>query len=83
MNMDTISLILWIAGSVGAVAMWLAKTWVDSIQRDIKALENDNKYIKDVYFKKEEFREFKQDLWLRLDRFENALESKIKILTKE
>ena len=83
MNMDTISLILWISGSVGAVAMWLAKTWVDSIQRDIKALENDNKYIKDVYFKKEEFREFKQDLWLRLDRFENALESKIKILTKE
>ncbi len=58
--------------------MWLAKTWVDSILRQITSLDNEVKYIKEVYFKKEEFREFKQDLWLRLDKFEQLMEARLK-----
>ena len=63
--------------------MWLAKTWVDSIQGRLKTLDDEIKYIKEVYFKKEEFREFKADLWLRLDRFEIALEQRLKMLDKD
>lgn len=73
----------WIVAGIGGVAMWLAKTWVDSIQGRLKTLDDEIKYIKEVYFKKEEFREFKADLWLRLDRFEIALEQRLKMLDKD
>lgn len=77
------NIISWIVAGIGGVAMWLAKTWVDSIQSRLKALDDEIKYIKEVYFKKEEFREFKADLWLRLDRFEIALEQRLKMLDKD
>ena len=76
--MDNLTLIGWIVAGVGGIAMWLAKTWVDSILRQITSLDNEVKYIKEVYFKKEEFREFKQDLWLRLDKFEQLMEARLK-----
>lgn len=73
----------WIVAALGGVALWLAKTWVDSIQIRLRMLDEEVKYIKEVYFKKEEFREFKADLWQRLDRFENALEQRLKLFDKE
>jgi hypothetical protein len=76
--MDNLTLIGWIVAGVGGIAMWLAKTWVDAIQRQIGSLDNEIKYIKEVYFKKEEFREFKQDLWQRLDKFEQLMEARLK-----
>ncbi len=75
MNLEIIG---WIVAGVGGVAMWLGKSWLDTIKSDINSLNNEIKYVKEVYFKKEEFREFKQDLWQRLDRFEQIIEAKLK-----
>ena len=80
--MDT-QVIGWALGALGAIAMWLAKTWVDSMLKKIANIEQEISYIKEVYFKKEEFREFKHDLWQRLDRFESAIEMRLKTLDKE
>lgn len=36
--------------------------------------------VKDRYFKKEDFLEFKQELWKRLDRLEDDLKSRVEEL---
>lgn len=54
---------------LGGVLWFMRESYKDIKERQQKHEEELNK-VKDTYFKKEDFREFKEELWTRLDRME-------------
>lgn len=61
-----------------AVAMYFMKQAHDTTKEQLKEQRSDITHIKDTYFKKEEFREFKEELWTRFDKMEVAFERRLK-----
>ena len=49
----------------------------DALRERIKKVEDDMDRIKDTTVKKEDFREFKEELWLRLDKMELHFEKRM------
>lgn len=72
-----VNIIGWVLSGLGAIIMWLAKIKSDSLDSELKSLHADLNYVKEVYFKKEDFREFKAELWSRLDKMENSVETRL------
>ncbi len=67
----------WFVGGLVALVAWLGKTQINSLQKRINDQESKIEHIKETYFKKEDFKEFKQELWTRMDKMEIAMEAKI------
>jgi len=74
MNELIISLI--INGLLG-VAMYFMKQANDTNKEQLNSQRQDIQHIKDTYFKREEFRDFKDELWTRLDKMENTFELRL------
>lgn len=74
MNELIISLI--INGLLG-VAMYFMKQANDNNKEQLNNQRQDIQHIKDNYFKREEFRDFKDELWTRLDKMENTFERRL------
>lgn len=55
---------------VGGIVLWFMKKSYEEIKEDQKEQRVEMDRIKDTYFKKEDFREFKDELWTRLDKME-------------
>ena len=70
-------IIAWIINGLMGVIMWLGKVQLDTLQKRIDHLEDGDDYIKEYYFKKEDFKEFKQELYMKLDKMETSLENKL------
>lgn len=79
--MDQFLLSLVINGVLG-VAMFFMKQHTEGLKKQLDEHRDDIKHIKDYYFKREEFREFKDELWSRLDRMENSFERRVKEVVK-
>ncbi len=75
--MGITEIIGWIVSALLGIVMMLVKMQNDSIQRRIEILEDQIVEVKEEYFRKEDFREFKQELWARLDRMETSFESRL------
>jgi uncharacterized membrane-anchored protein YjiN (DUF445 family) len=67
----------WVVGGLIALVAWLGKMQINSLQKRINDQESKIEHIKETYFKKEDFKEFKQELWTRMDKMEIAMEAKI------
>jgi uncharacterized membrane protein YhiD involved in acid resistance len=67
----------WVVGGLVALVAWLGKMQINSLQKRINDQESKIEHIKETYFKKEDFKEFKQELWTRMDKMEIAMEAKI------
>lgn len=68
---------------VFGVGMYFMKSNHENIKERLAKTESAIDHIKDHYFKKEDFREFKEELWVRLDRMENSFESKLKLFNEK
>ena len=79
MNELIISLI--INGLLG-VSMYFMKQNGDAVKKQLDDQKDDIKHIKDNYFKREEFRDFKDELWVRLDKMENTFERRLHEVVK-
>lgn len=79
MNELVVSLIL--NGLLG-VAMFFMKQANDNVKEQIASQRQDIQHIKDNYFKREEFRDFKDELWVRLDKMENTFERRLHEVVK-
>jgi uncharacterized membrane protein YraQ (UPF0718 family) len=79
MNELIISLI--INGLLG-VAMYFMKQANDNNKEQLNNQRQDIQHIKDNYFKREEFRDFKDELWTRLDKMENTFERRLHEVVK-
>lgn len=79
MNELIISLV--INGLLG-VSMYFMKQNGDAVKKQLDDQKDDIKHIKDNYFKREEFRDFKDELWVRLDKMENTFERRLHEVVK-
>ena len=75
--MGSTEIIGWVVSALSALVMLLGKQQMDNQNKRLDSLDAEIKSIKDEYFKKEDFREFKQELWARLDRMESSFESRL------
>jgi O-methyltransferase involved in polyketide biosynthesis len=83
MDALTLTIVSLIGNTVLGVIMYLNKEKNDTVRETLKEHTADIKHIKDSYFKKEDFREFKEELWVRLDRMENSFDRKLGHLSNE
>jgi hypothetical protein len=74
MNELVISLV--INGLLG-VSMYFMKQSGDTIKKQLDDQRADINHIKENYFKREEFRDFKDELWVRLDKMEHTFERRL------
>lgn len=65
-----------INGLMGIV-MYFMKMAHDNTKDNIKRLESEIEKVRETSFRKEDFKEFKEDLWKRLDKFEESVEKKL------
>ena len=80
--MDNGNIISFIVNGLLAVILYFMKTSADSVKEQLKEQRHEISHIKDHYFKKEEFREFKEELWTRFDKMEHAFERRLLELHK-
>lgn len=74
MDSTTIGVIL---NVVLGLATFLLKNAYADLKEDNKSLWEEVRYIRDKYYKREDFSEFKSELWSRLDRIEDDLKRQI------
>ncbi len=79
MNELIISLI--INGLLG-VSMYFMKQSGDNVKKQLDDQRADINHIKENYFKREEFRDFKDELWIRLDKMEHTFERRLHEVVK-
>lgn len=66
-----------------AGVLWFMKQEYQDLKGQLRDHQDDLKKVKEDYFKKEDFREFKKELWDRLDRMEISWTEKINGLRKQ
>ena len=59
------------------VVMFFMKQSNDTMKERVHKLETDVERIKDGTVKKEDFREFKEELWVRFDKMEMTIDKKL------
>lgn len=83
--MDPMTLALFSMGMncLFGVGMYFMKSNNEAMRERQAKTENSIDHIREHYFKKEDFREFKEELWIRLDRMEHSFDSKLKTLNEK
>lgn len=71
-------LIPWVLNGLLGLVMYFLKATSDSTKLELKELRHSLDTVKDTYFKKEDFREFKEELWRRFDKVEKTIQEQIK-----
>lgn len=71
---DPITSILFLLNVVWGICMWLAKNAYSDLKEQVK----ENRLNLEKSIKKEDFKEFKEELWQRFDKMEIAFNEKIK-----
>lgn len=79
--MDPIT-VSYILNAVLGIAAYLMKQAHNDLKVDNARLWKEVTHIKDTYFKKEDFSEFKQELWKRFDRLEDDMRARVEELKK-
>jgi len=64
------------------IIMYFMKQNSDALRDRLNKVEENVNIVKDTYFKKEDFREFKDELWTRLDKMENTFERRLHEVNK-
>jgi hypothetical protein len=80
--MEYVAILLGTVQVLTGIVVWFMKTAYEDLKEKNKELENSITHVKDTYFKKEDFREFKDELWTRLDKMENSFDRKLQELKK-
>jgi hypothetical protein len=80
--MSDTSIISFIINGLLGVVMFFMKLSSDSLKDDIKTLKSDIKEVRDTSYKRADFKDFKEELWLRLDRMEADFTRQITELKK-
>ena len=80
--MNELILSLIINGLLG-VSMYFMKQNNDNNKKQLDDQRADIIHIKENYFKREEFRDFKDELWIRLDKMENTFERRLHEVVKD
>lgn len=66
-----------IANAVLGLIAYTMKSTIGDLKEQIVLNRADIDHVKEKYFKKEDFQEFKRELWQRLDRFEQDVKDQV------
>lgn len=72
-----ISVALFLFNGVLGIAMWLLKQSYSEVKEQLKTNTTAIDNVKEHYFKKEDFREFKEELWKRFDKLEIKVDERV------
>lgn len=75
--MDTLSIVSWVVNGLMGVVMYLLRNAYNDLKAEVKENKHEIQRVKEASMKKEDFLDFKQELWNRLDRFEDAVNAKL------
>lgn len=76
--MNISDILTYLVTGVGGLALYLLKEQINDLKDANKKYAEDIDHIKENYFKKVDFSEFKSELWARLDRFEADVKEQLK-----
>lgn len=76
--MNISDILTYLVTGVGGLAVYLLKEQINDLKDANKKHAEDIDHIKENYFKKVDFSEFKSELWARLDRFEADVKEQLK-----
>lgn len=71
-----INVALFLFNGVLGIAMWLLKQSYTEVKEQLKTNTQAIDNVKEHYFKKEDFREFKEELWKRFDKLESKVDER-------
>ena len=77
MDAQTLSIGLFLLNVLLGIAGWAMKSQITDLKAEVVKNRVDIDNVKDKYFKKEDFTEFKKELWQRLDRFEQDVKDQL------
>ena len=80
--MESIALTLFLINALQGLAMYFMKVAHDNTKERLTSHQQSIDEIKDKYYKKEEFREFKEELFNRLDKMENSFDRRFQEMNK-
>ncbi len=75
---DTTTLVLFLLNGVTGVAMWLLKNAYTDLKEYTKENRQNLEQLSREAYKKEDFKEFKEELWRRFDKLEVDVNQKIR-----
>lgn len=75
--MDEVQIIAWIINALLGLAMFFMKQTNDQTKENLRNLREDLNIVRDTTYKKEDFKEFKEELWRRLDKYEASVERRL------
>lgn len=68
----------WIINVLLGIAMYFLKATHTEIKNQIRENRDEISKVREQAVKKEDFKEFKDELWNRLDRFEDSVKTQIR-----
>ena len=71
-----VNVALFLFNGVLGVAMWLLKQSYAEVKAQLKENTTSIDNVKEHYFKKEDFKDFKEELWKRFDKLEDRIQDK-------
>ena len=77
MDGQTLSIGLFLLNILLGIAGWAMKSQITDLKAEVVKNSVDIDNVKDKYFKKEDFTDFKKELWQRLDRFEQDVKDQL------
>lgn len=77
MDQYVLLIISLVFNAILGLAGFSMKSTVDDLKEIARSNKQDIDHVKEKYFKKEDFTEFKQELWARLDRFEQDVKFQV------
>lgn len=77
MDAQTLSIGLFLLNILLGIAGWAMKSQITDLKAEVVKNSVDIDNVKDKYFKKEDFTDFKKELWQRLDRFEQDVKDQL------
>lgn len=66
--MDNTTVIGFVVNGLMGIVMWFMRTTLSDLKDNNKELRHDLEMVKNTYFKRADFVEFKEELFARLDR---------------
>lgn len=68
---------LFIINLLLGIAGWTMRSMITDLKLEVARNRVDIDNVRDKYFKKEDFSDFKKELWSRLDRFEQDVKDQL------
>lgn len=66
--MDNSQIVSWVVDSLLILVGWFMRTTLQDVKEQLKDQKRELDHVKETYFKRADFTEFKEELFARLDR---------------